>query len=83
MKQFISNLWLKLSDETREKIISAWHTFVSTFFTTILVTLSTGQIEWSWSFWGAILAVALRQAWKSTFNVFAPPSLGGRRGCKR
>lgn len=78
MKNKIKSWWLNLDEAKREKIISAADTFISTFFMCIVVTLESG-INWSWTFWGATLGMALRTAIKSLRQKYAPESLGGIR----
>lgn len=73
--------WARFSPATQEKLVSAWHTFTATFVTVVIVTISTGTIEWSWAFFGGILLSAVRQAAKSAWILIAPSSpLAGVKG---
>ena len=49
-------------------ISSAIQTFVATFLTVIGSSLSTGVIQWSWAFWGAIALTAVRAGIKAIFQ---------------
>lgn len=82
IRAFITKYWLSLSDSTREKIISAWHTFLTVFITVAVATVQTGHIEWTWSFWSAVAGVAFRMGIKAAWVIIMPPTLGGIRGVK-
>lgn len=80
MKKFILNLWNKLSDDAKKRIISLGKTFASTFILVVATSLVTvGHIDWSVSFWGGLLSTGLREAFSAVINTFVPVRLGGRK----
>lgn len=69
-----------MSDALKTRLISVLNTFGSTF----LVALSTsiyqlGHIEWTVSFWIAIVIAAARFAFAEVVKSFVPQKLGGRK----
>ncbi len=70
---------MMLSDTTKAELISAFNTFLASFLLVVATTVSTGSIEWTIAFWGAIFSAALRSAIKAAINTFVPVRLGGRK----
>lgn len=69
-----------MSDKIKTELISAGNTFLSTFILAVATTItSTGGVEWSLAFWGAVALAALRVAIKAVINSFVPERLGGRK----
>lgn len=66
-----------MSDSTKVKLISAANTFVATFVSTVGATLVMGGIQWTTSFWFALLLTGSRTAIKEVVNQFLPVRLGG------
>lgn len=80
MKKFILNLWNKLSDNNKTRIISLFNTFLSVFVLTLATSLvATNHIDWSISFWGGIGASAIREGVKAVIATFTPVRLGGKK----
>jgi hypothetical protein len=79
MQNIVTSIWNKFSDQTKVRIISVFNTAISAFFLTVLITLSTGQIEWSTSFFIGLLSAGAREAIKAVVNIFVPVKLGGNK----
>jgi hypothetical protein len=80
MKNFILNLWNKLSDENKVRVISAGNTFASVFVLTFATSLIvSGHVEWSIVFWGGVFSAALREAIKAVVALVVPVRLGGKK----
>ena len=77
--KFFTNLWAKIPDVWKVRIISTFNTFASTFIVTLSAgIIAAGNLEWSVAFWGSLSVAALRSAWKAVFNLFLPIRLGGK-----
>jgi len=70
---------MTISPETKTRLISLFHTFISTFITAVAMTLSSGTVEWTASFWFAVLLAGVRAGVKELFVQFGPQSLGGKK----
>lgn len=69
-----------MSPILKEHLISAAQTFVATFLTVLGTSiLALGHIEWTGSFWGALILLAVRAALKEAWARVASQSLGGRK----
>lgn len=79
IKTFILGIWNKFSDESKTKIISSFNTALTAFSITILITLSSGKVEWSVSFLMAVIGSGIREAIKAVTSTFVPKRLGGRK----
>lgn len=80
MPKFVLNLWNKIPDAGKIKIISIANTFASTFIL-ILATgvISADTIAWTAAFWGGLISIAGREAVKAVISLFVPAKLGGRK----
>lgn len=59
---------------------SALQTFVAGFLATLGAQLSNGMtIEWTSTFWIALILAAVRSGVKVAFEQFAPEILGGKK----
>lgn len=80
MKNYILSLWNKLSDKNKERVISLFNTFGSTFILTVAtLLLATGSPEWTVAFWGGLLTAGVREAFKAVVATYVPVRLGGRK----
>ena len=69
-----------MSDSFKTRLISVGNTFVSAFLLAVATSLyQINQIEWTTSFWVAIVISATRLAVAEVVKSFTPVHLGGRR----
>lgn len=67
-----------MSDNTKQVLLSALHTFLATFIGVVATTFQSG-VQWSWAFWAAVGIAAVRAAVKAVINTWVPIRLGGRK----
>lgn len=69
-----------MSDAFKVRLISVGNTFISAFLLAVATSLTQiGVIEWTTSFWIAIVVSATRLAVAEVVKSFTPIHLGGRR----
>lgn len=68
-----------MSQEIKDKLISASQTFIASFLTVIASTFASGGIEWTGAFFGALALSAVRVALKEVWVKFMPIALGGKK----
>lgn len=68
-----------MSDKTKQALISAGNTFIASFIGVLAVSIQSGDIHWTFAFWGAIGVAALRAAVKAVIGQFVPIRLGGAK----
>ena len=64
----------------KDHLLSALQTFLGSFFAVMGAMIKVGAVEWTVSFWGALLIAAAVAAIKEVMARFAPTSFGGRVG---
>ncbi|MES2224176.1 MAG: hypothetical protein V4469_04565 [Patescibacteria group bacterium] len=80
MKSFVMNIWNKIPDKFKIKIISAFNTAGSVFLLTIAASLiADGHIVWNIAFFGGLISAGVREAFKAVVNSFVSKRLGGRK----
>ena len=68
-----------MTTQQEQFIASAIQTFLASFLTTLGAGLTTGSIQWSWAFWGALILTGVRAALKAVFAQTSAPLLGGKK----
>lgn len=69
-----------MSDKTKEKLLSAGYTFISTFILVLASSITmVGTLEWTTAFWGGLAISALRAGIKAVVGIYVPIALGGKK----
>lgn len=69
-----------MSDAFKTRLISVLNTFGSAFLLAVSTSIyQLGQVEWTSSFWIAIVIAAARFAFAEVVKSFVPQRLGGRK----
>lgn len=69
-----------MSDSTKEKLLSAFYTFLSTFILVLASSITmAGTLEWTTAFWSGLGISALRSGIKAVIGIYVPVALGGKK----
>ena len=74
------NIIYMISDDLKTKLISAGTLFITTFVIGVATTIQVlGHIEWSLTFWSAVVLAGANAAVTAVAAYFVPVRLGGKR----